>query len=88
MEQIILIAILVTILYCILKFLEMKFIEKDVKPVKHVVRDAIIVMFSSIVVQFIFANLGNSVSEFFSVITNTKTLETVTPVVFTDSPGF
>ena len=88
MEKIILISMLITVLYCIAKLLEMKFIEKEFKPVKQIVRDAIIVMFSSVVVQFVFSNIGNNVSDFFNVITNSKSIEPIAPVVFTDSPGF
>ena len=88
MEQIVLIAIFITILYCLLKFLEMKFVEKEMKPVKYIVRDAILVMFSSIIIQFVFSSLGNNVSEFFQIITNSKSIEPVAPTVFTDSPGF
>ena len=66
----------------------MKYIEKEMKPVKIVVRDAILVMFSTIVVQFVFANIGNNISEFFNIITNSKSVDPVAPQVFTDNPGF
>ena len=88
MENIVLISVTITVLYCIIKFLEMKYIEKEIKPVKLVVRDAIIVLFSTIVVQFIFANIDTNISEFFNIITNSKSVEPVAPPVFTDNPGF
>lgn len=88
MENIVLISVTITVLYCIIKFLEMKYIEKEIKPVKLVVRDAIIVLFSTIVVQFIFANIDTNISEFFNIITNSKSIEPIAPMVFNDNPGF
>lgn len=88
MEQIIIISIVITILYCLFKLVEMKYIEHEMKPVKHVVRDALAVLLSSIVVQYAFLNMGNNVSEFFNILTNSKSVEPVAPTVFTDTPVF
>ena len=38
----------ISVIYLIVKFLEMKFIIKEKKPLKHIFRDALIVYFSSI----------------------------------------
>jgi hypothetical protein len=66
----------------------MKFIEKDLKPLKTVIRDAIIVMICSIVSTYLYFNVDKSIMEFFNVITNNKIVEPSATQVFTDTPGF
>lgn len=88
MEKVFIISIIITSIYCLIKFLEMKFIEKDMKPIKIVVRDAIIVMFCSIVSTYIYFNIDKNVVNFFNVITNNTVVEPSVTQVFTDQPGF
>lgn len=88
MEKVFIISIVITCLFFLLKFLEMKFIDKELKPIKILIRDAIIVMTCSIISTFIYFNVDKNITEFFNVITNTKTVDTNTPQVFTDQPGF
>ena len=66
----------------------MKFIEKDLKPLKILVRDAIIVMICSIVSTYIYFNVDRNIMEFFNVITNNTVVESSSTQVFTDTPGF
>ena len=71
-----------------IKFLEMKFVEKEFKPVKTVVRDAIIIMFCSIVSTYLYFNIDTNVVNFFNVLTNNTVVEPSITQVFTDQPGF
>ena len=88
MEKIFIISIAITCLYCLIRFIEMKFIDKDLKPLKTVVRDAIIVMICSIVSTYIYFNVDKSIMEFFNVITNNTVVQPSVTQVFTDTPGF
>ena len=91
MENIFIIAIVSTILFCLAKFLDMKYIGKESKPLKIIVRDAIIVFACSASAAFVFFNMNSSISEMLNIMTDTKTV----PIggigateIFTDSPGF
>lgn len=66
----------------------MKFIDKELKPLKIIMRDAIIVMSCSIISTYIYFNIDKNITEFFNVITNTKIIDSTAPQVFTDQPGF
>jgi hypothetical protein len=88
MEKVFIIPIFITILFCIIKFIELKYLEKDTKPLKFFVRDAIIVFLSGLVSTFSFFHLENYISDFFNIVTETKTLNTNATQIFTDSPGF
>ena len=88
MEKEFIISIAVTLLFCIVKFVEMKFIDKELKPLKVVVRDAIIVMMSSIVVTTVVFNMNSSITDFFNVVTENKTINPASTEIFTDTPGF
>lgn len=88
MEKVFIISIIITFLYCLIKFLEMKFIEKEFKPVKTIVRDAIIIMFCSIVSTYLYFNIDTNVVNFFNVLTNNTVVEPSVTQVFTDQPGF
>jgi phosphoglycerol transferase MdoB-like AlkP superfamily enzyme len=89
MENIFLIAVFATVVFCLAKFVEMKFVEKEMKPLKLLVRDAVMVFVSTALSVFVYSNMNGSISEFFNTLTETKTA----PVggaaeIFTDSPGF
>ena len=89
MEKIIIISIAITVIYSIVKFVEMKFIENDIKPLKTVVRDALIVGSCSFVSLFFYFYLEVYLFDFFNIITNTKNdVSEKTVNVFTDDPNF
>jgi len=80
MENIFIIAAGISVIFLITKIIEMRFIEKESKPFKLLIRDAILVYFSVISCFFImgqikpmFQGLGKDVN--------------ITPI-FTDNPGF
>ena len=71
-----------------MKFLEAKYLDKEWKPLKFFVRDAIVVLISTALGSFIFFQNNNSISELFNVVTENKTLNTANTQIFTDAPGF
>jgi hypothetical protein len=88
MQQVFLISILITFLFCLFKFLEMKYLENELKPLKFFVRDALIVFSSSLVVTYGCFHLDGSITDFFNVMTKNKSLNIGSTEIFTDAPGF
>jgi hypothetical protein len=80
MASVFVIAGVISITFLLAKFLEMRFIEKESKPLKFLIRDSLVVYFSVIVANFIMEQINPIVS---GVSSGPK----VTPV-FTDNPGF
>ena len=76
MENIFIIAIIISIIFLIFKFIEMRFIEKENKPLKFLVRDTLIVYCSVVSGYFILEQLNPVIVS-----------EIITPV-FTDNPEF
>jgi hypothetical protein len=93
--NIFIIPIIATTLFCISKFIEMKFIDKELKPLKFIIRDASIVFISVLSSTYVFFYMNGSLHEFMNVITDTKVS---TPSIlgkggepaeiFTDTPNF
>ena len=57
MGNIFLLATVISVTYFIAKFIEMRFMEKESKPLKFLIRDSILVYFSFIVSNFILEQL-------------------------------
>ena len=70
-------AAIISFVFLIAKFLEMRIIEKEAKPLKYLIRDSLIVYFSVVAGHFVINQLN-------PVLEGGKKL---TPV-FTDNPGF
>ena len=70
---------LISIIYLIIKFLEMRFVSKENKPLKILVLDALIVFVASMITSFIF--------EQFDIMNILNKINT-TPVILTNSPNF
>jgi hypothetical protein len=89
MEQVFILAISITILFFLLKIVEMKYLDKEIKPFKLIFRDTIIVFVSSMAASFTYFHFNKHIHDFFNIITATPTLSSAanTPV-FTDEPGF
>jgi len=88
MEKIMTISAMITVLYFVAKIMEMKFIDKELKPLKFLIRDSVIVFCSSMVSLFAFLSMNGSVNDFMNVVTNNKSLNLASTEVFTDEPGF
>ena len=79
MTNIFVIAAVISITFLIAKFLEMRYIEKESKPLKLLIRDTLLVYFSVIIANFIIDQINPVIKG--------GTTAKVTPV-FTDNPGF
>jgi hypothetical protein len=88
MEKIFILAFTITILFSVLKFLEMKYLDKDIKALKFFVRDAFIVFVSSFAAAFVLLQYDHLINDFFAVVTDSKVLTPESTQVFTGEPGF
>ena len=57
MSNIFVVAAIISIVFFIAKFIEMRFIEKESKPLKYLVRDSLLVYFSVICGNFVIDQL-------------------------------
>ena len=80
MDNIFIIAGVISIIFLITKFIEMRFIEKENKPLKLLIRDALLVYFSVLSGYFILEQLKPMLQDGGS-------SSIITPV-FTDNPEF
>lgn len=80
MENIFIIASLISFFYIIVKFIEMRFIEKDNKPLKVLIKDTLVVYLCVLLGNFIIEQINPS-------LLGEEATNTVTQV-FTDNPGF
>ena len=87
MEAIIAIIIITTVLYILAKMIEMKYVHKEMRPIKELVRDAAIVAVSAGISTFAVFSMNKSMNGFFSAMTEQNNLPAVASV-FTDNPGF
>jgi hypothetical protein len=89
MQKLVLISTTITFLFCLFKFLEMRYLECELKPLKFFVRDAVIVFCSAAMTSYVFFYLDGSITDFFDVITDNKTATNIgLAPIFTDAPGF
>jgi len=80
MENIFIIASLISFFYIIVKFIEMRFIEKDNKPLKVLIKDTLVVYLCVLLGNFIVEQINPS-------LLGEEATNKVTQV-FTDNPGF
>jgi hypothetical protein len=78
MDNIFIIATAVSIIFLVVKFIEMRFIEKENKPLKFLIRDTLVVYFSVIAGFFVIDQIQPIV----------EGGATSSPSVFTDNPEF
>lgn len=88
--NVLMISLIITVLFCSMKFIEMKFIDKEMKPLKFVVRDAAVVFLCSAVGVFGVLNMKTTITDFFNVVTESKVADVASSntQIFTDAPGF
>jgi hypothetical protein len=75
------IAGIISFAYFIIKFIEMRFIDKENKPLKFLMRDSLLVYFSVVFGLFIVEQLKPVIQE-------GGEGGVINPAVFTDNPGF
>ncbi len=88
MEQVFIISSLVSVLYLGIKIVEMKYVEKKMKPLREIVRDTLIVFSCAVASTFFYFKMNVNISNFLDVVTDSKTLMPTTTQVFTGEPGF
>lgn len=88
MEKVFIIATAICFLFALLKYFEMKYIQKEIKPLKELLRDIVIVFISTLCPLAFVLYYQNRIDDFLSVITNTNTLKGETTQVFTGLPDF
>ena len=82
--NLVIIGAVVAVIYFLLKFIEMRFVESDnQKSVKVLVRDSIIVCISAVLAVFILNQFEN-----ISASADSGAGGSSTPAVFVDTPGF
>jgi hypothetical protein len=81
MDNIFIISGIISIIFFIAKFIEMRFIDKENKPLKFLIRDSLLVYFSVVSGNFIIDQLK-------PVIREGGASAVVNPTVFVDNPGF
>jgi hypothetical protein len=80
MDNIFLVAGIISVIYFIAKFLEMRYVDQEPKPLKLLVRDSLLVYVSVVVGNFIVDQLKPVIEE--------VDVKTASPPVFTDNPSF
>jgi len=88
MEKVFVIAILTVALFCLAKIVEMKYLDQEVKPLKFLVRDSIIVFGCTLVSAYVFIYMNSSITDFYNVVTENKVLKAETTQIFTGVPEF
>lgn len=66
----------------------MKFVDKEWKPLKTIIRDAVIIFVCSVVGSFLLFQVDSSVTDFLNVVTDNKSFNMSATQIFTDEPGF
>ena len=79
MDNVFIIAAIVSVIFVIAKFIEMRFVDKEAKPLKFLIRDALLVYISVIIGYFILGQLKPIIQEGGVI---------VAPQVFTGNPEF
>jgi hypothetical protein len=79
MDNIFVTAAIISVIFIIAKFIEMRFIDKEAKPLKFLIRDTLLVYVSVIMGYFILSQLKPMIQEGGAI---------STPQVFTGNPEF
>lgn len=96
--NVLIIPVITSVLFFVSKVAEMKFIDKDDKPLKVIFRDTLIVFISSLTATYILFNFSGYIQEFMNVVTDSK-INSVSMLgvggagvpsteIFTDTPNF
>jgi ABC-type Co2+ transport system permease subunit len=84
MEKTLFLVVIISVLFFFVKMIEMKYIEKEMKPLKNIVRDTIIVFSCSFIPLYLFFELKGTIGEVLGV----EPSKVVATQVFTDAPEF
>jgi hypothetical protein len=85
----VLVPIAIAFVFLIIKVVEMKYVTKELKPIKFIIRDTLFVGVAAMGVILVHDHFQSPIQEFIEVVTNTKPSAPLShPEVFTDMPGF
>ena len=85
MEKILLLAISIAIIFFLIKLVMMKYVEKEIRPLKYLVRDAFVVFSSAFLPIFLFFQMSGTFNQLLGIGGGDNVQQTQ---IFTDSPGF
>lgn len=93
MNHLIIIPLVSTILFCLVKILEKHYFsdENDSQPyaLKYICRDALILFIVTLLSNYIYNNIHHDLDNLYNVVTDTKTFQFQgTTEIFTDTPNF
>ena len=90
MDYIITIPLLSTIMFCLVKFLERRYLSDETQrnSLKFIFRDAIVVFIVTLVANYMYCNIHTHIDNLVNVITETKSLASGNAEIFTDLPNF
>ena len=88
MEDVFVITTIITLSFCLSKYIEYKYFTDDVKPLKDIVRDCLLVLMCAISGSYVYFYFQTTIRDFFNVVTETKVLSGDSTQVFTDNPTF
>ena len=85
MDNIFVLATIISVTYLLLRFIEMRFVAKEAVPLKLLIKDALFVYFSILLGYFVIEQVKPSVM---SGGFGTEEISHLAPQVFTDNPEF
>lgn len=88
MEEVFVIATIITLTFCLSKFIEVKYFSEETKALKDIVRDCLLVLICALAGAYVYFYFQTSIRDFFNVVTETKVLNNANTEVFTDNPTF
>lgn len=88
MESFLIIALIISIIFSVIKVIESKVIDKKYPPVKYIIRDSVIVYCCAFLGIFGYSKINGSVADMMNIITDSKSMNLASTQVFTDEPGF
>ena len=63
MDNIFFVAAIMSVIFFIIKFLEMRYVDKEPKPLKFLIRDSLVVYFSVVIGNFILGQVEPAIKE-------------------------
>ncbi len=85
MEKVVFLSVVISVLFFIYKIFEMKYVDKEAKPLKLIVRDTVVVFTCTFIPVMLFFQFDGKMGEIFNMSSETAAAP---PKVFTGDPGF
>jgi hypothetical protein len=88
MEKILFFAALIAVLFTLLKYLEMRYLDKEPRPIKIFLRDGLYAFAVSTAALYAMTHFGAYIDDFIAFITGSKVVRVEKTPVFTGEPAF